>query len=60
MSDAKPTCEAFHRVCVPEIYAGPSGKRLRHAWNCPVSPGQPISAQEYAQGRTWPPRGKVR
>jgi hypothetical protein len=25
--------------CVPEVYAGPSGVRRRHAWNCETSPG---------------------
>jgi hypothetical protein len=26
--------------CVPEVYAGPSGVRRRHAWNCKTAPGQ--------------------
>ena len=57
---AERSCEAFSRRCVPSVYVGPSGKRMRHAWDCPDKPGQPISAAEYAQGRTWPPRGRVR
>lgn len=44
--------------CVPVFAIGPSGRRLRHEWSCPTKPGEPISASEYAQGRTWHPSGR--
>jgi hypothetical protein len=33
---------------------------LYHSLACPVSPGVRIDLKEYAKGRSWPPRGKVR
>ena len=41
------------RFCVPQMFAGPSGVRLRHAWDCPDKPAQPITVQDYVQGREW-------
>jgi len=59
MTDDKPICEYGHRLCEVRIAPGPSGRRLRHSHDCPDRPGEPISMQEYAQGRTWPPRGRA-
>jgi hypothetical protein len=41
------------RSCVPQMYPGPSGVRLRHAFDCDDKPGQPIDVRDYAQGREW-------
>ena len=39
------------KFCVPKFGIGPSGKRLRHAFDCADKPGEPISAKQYAIGR---------
>lgn len=39
-------------LCTPEVRPGPSGVRLRHSAACPIHPLEPISARDYAKGRT--------
>jgi hypothetical protein len=41
--------------CVPELRTGPSGLRLRHRWDCPEKPGEPINVKDYAKGRSGEP-----
>lgn len=48
----KPT-GAVCSSCVPVLAPGPSGLRLRHAWDCDDKPSEPISVSEYAKHRTW-------
>lgn len=55
----KPTCELGRRLCEPRILYKPGGRALCHGLECPDKPGDRISAQDYAKGRTWPPRGRI-
>ena len=52
-----PDCVEGARLCKPKVKVGPSGYRLRHGFDCPARPGEPISAREYAKGRTWSSHG---
>jgi hypothetical protein len=52
-------CEYGRRLCKPKVRIQPSGRRLFHSDDCPASPGEQIGARSYAQGRTWPPYGRV-
>jgi hypothetical protein len=36
----RPASSRASGCCVPEVYAGPSGVRRRHAWNCETAPGE--------------------
>jgi hypothetical protein len=59
-SSERATCEYGRRLCEVRMVPKPSGRRLVHGDECPDRPGEVISTREYAQGRTWPPRGMVR
>jgi hypothetical protein len=43
----EPRCVPGKRLCVPRIYPGPSGMKLRHSPRCPDKPGERIHASEY-------------